>query len=195
MITLEHDYLKFRFPEVHDQARCSIEFQRTLRIPDDDKDYPLPPGLGCFPLRHLDDYAARLPAAWLRRGGVVMPMHQAEAMWIRFGSGYHYPFAVKVATGKVCALTGEAWVPHLNDDPQDYAVLPERPWLDGYCVDKGGRAPVRRHAPGRGLHVEEQLTDAARHGGVQIVAYPMKREAVRGLDRRPAGRLQVPLSS
>ena len=64
MITLEHDYLKFRFPEVHDQARCSIEFQRTLRIPDDDKDYPLPPGLGCFPLRHLDDYAARLPAAW-----------------------------------------------------------------------------------------------------------------------------------
>ena len=102
MITLENDRLVFRFPEVHEEARCSIEFQRTLRIPDDGKDYPLPPGLGRFPLRHLDDYARTLPAEWLSRGGVIMPMSQAEAMWINF-SGGDYPFAVKVATGKICA--------------------------------------------------------------------------------------------
>lgn len=41
MITLENDVLEFRFPEVHEKARCSIEFQRTLRIPDDDRDYPM----------------------------------------------------------------------------------------------------------------------------------------------------------
>lgn len=52
MITLKNDRLEFRFPEVHRDARCTIEFQRTLRIPDDDRDYPLPPGLGRFPLRH-----------------------------------------------------------------------------------------------------------------------------------------------
>ena len=57
MIALERDQLTFRFPEVHEDAGCAIEFQRTLRIPDDETDYPLPPGLGDFPLRHLDDYA------------------------------------------------------------------------------------------------------------------------------------------
>ena len=68
MITLEQERLGFRFPDVHENASCDIEFQRTLRIPDDDSDYPLPPGLGPFPLRHLDDYAARL-----RRGGGAGP--------------------------------------------------------------------------------------------------------------------------
>ncbi len=63
MITLEGDELVFRFPEVHKDATCSISFQRTLRIPDDGKDYPLPPGLDRFPLRHLDDYARRVPGS------------------------------------------------------------------------------------------------------------------------------------
>ena len=38
MITLEQNQLTFRFPDVHRNARCTIEFQRTLRIPDDDRD-------------------------------------------------------------------------------------------------------------------------------------------------------------
>ena len=49
MITLEHDHLTFRFPEVHREAECNIQFQRTLRIPDDGRDYPLPPGPVPFP--------------------------------------------------------------------------------------------------------------------------------------------------
>ena len=176
MITLEGNRLLFRFPAVHDEARCSMEFQRTLRIPDDDRDYPLPPGLGRFPLRHLDDYAPQLPEEWQRRGGVIAPMHQAEAMWINFESGSDYPFAVKVATGKTCALTGDTWVNHLNSDPQDYVVLPKQPWLDGYCVEKGVIRQFVAMPLGEGYTVEEQMTGAARHGGLQIVAYPMKRE-------------------
>jgi hypothetical protein len=35
MITLENDRLTFSFPEVHAEAVCGIELQRTLRIPDD----------------------------------------------------------------------------------------------------------------------------------------------------------------
>jgi hypothetical protein len=38
-----------------------IEFQRTLRIPDDGKIYPLPAGFGRFPLRHVDDYKETVP--------------------------------------------------------------------------------------------------------------------------------------
>lgn len=180
MIILENDCLDIRCPEVHDHARCSIEFQRTLRIPDDGEDYFLPPGLGCFPLRHLDDYAECLPGEWLRRGGVIMPMFQAEALWMDFDAGcsgpLSYPFAIKIATGKICALTGDSWVDHLNTDPQDYLVLPEQPWLDGYCVEKGIVRQFVAMPLGEGYTVEEQLRGAAQHGGLQIVAYPMKRE-------------------
>ena len=179
MITLERENLVFRFPEVHEEATCSIGFQRTLRIPDDGKTYPLPPGLGNFPLRHLDDYARRLPQNWLTRGGVILPMHQAEAMWINFGGGWGgdgYPFAVKIATGKICAVTGAPWVDRLNRDPQDYVVLPEQPWLDGFCVEKGVIRQFVAMPLGDGYTAEEQITGAAEHGGVQIVAYPMKRE-------------------
>ena len=174
MITLEHDHLVFRFPDVHAEARCAIELQRTLRIPDDDRDYPLPPGLGGFPVRHLDDYAQRVPAAWQRRGGVIAPLHQAEALWINFEADY--PCAVKVATGKICAITGDRWVTPLNTDPQDYVVLPDQPWLDGYCVETGVIRQFVAMPLGTGYTVEEQLTGAAAHGGLQLVVFPMKRE-------------------
>ena len=183
MITLEDDTLVFRFPEVHPEAQCAIEFQRTLRIPDDGTDYPLPPGLGSFPLRHLDDYTERLPEAWARRGGVIAPMHQAEAMWISFDA-FDYPFAVKIATGKICALTGDSWVNHLNGDPQDYLVLPEQPWLDGYCVEEGIVRQFVAMPLGDGYTAEEQLTGEAQHGGLQIVAYPMKRKRYERLRSR-----------
>ena len=191
MITLEDDSLVFCFPDVHDDARCAIEFQRTLRIPDDGRDYPLPPGLGSFPLRHLDDYAQRLPEEWHRRGGVIAPMHQAEAMWINFTAVSDYPFAVKIATGKICALTGDRWVNYLNNDPQDYLVLPEQPWLDGYCVEKGVIRQFVAMPLGGGYTVEEQLTGAAQHGGLQIVVYPMKRERYRQLMAHSSDRIEA----
>lgn len=95
MITLEGNNLTFRFPEVHESAKSIIQFHRTLRIPDDGKHYPLPPGLGTFPLRHVEDFADRVPEGWRERVGVMMPLYQAEAMWISFDaswrSGGSYP--------------------------------------------------------------------------------------------------------
>jgi len=187
MITLENDRLVFRFPEVHDEAICSIQFQRTLRIPDDGRDYPLPPGLGAFLLRHLDDYARRLPEKWLARGGVIMPMHQAEAMWVSFDNrrwDAGYPFAVKIATGKINAITGESWDKNLNQDPQDYVVIPKQPWLDGYCVERGVIRQFVAMPLGDGYSAEEQLTGAAESGGLQIIAYPMKAERYNALKRK-----------
>ncbi len=192
MITLESDRLTFRFPEVHTDATCEIEFQRTLRIPDDGRDYPLPPGLGRFRLRHVDDYADRLPDAWQRRGGVLLPMHQAEALWIEFDSETDYPFAIKVATGKMCAITGDAWVERLNRDPQDYLVVPEQPWLDGYCVAKGVIRQFVAMPLGAGYTVEEQLTGAGEHGGLQIIAFPMKRERYEQMQRDTVASYDMP---
>lgn len=181
MITLEGDSLVFRFPEVRADANCAIGFQRTLRIPDDGREHPLPPGLGSFPLRHLDDYAERVPESWFKRGGVIMPMHQAEATWLLFGGRYRrssvtYPCAVKVATGKINAVTGEAWAEQLNSDPQDYLVLPVQPWLDGYCVEEGVIRQFVAMPLGEGYSAEEQITEKAEHGGLQILVYPMKAE-------------------
>jgi hypothetical protein len=127
MITLEHDSLVFAFPEIHPAAVLRIECERTLRIPDDDQEYPLPPGLGRFPLRHVDDYAATVPPAWREHGGVLLPMYQAEALWLNFeadsGDSEHpYPFAVQVATGKVSAITGEPWRAITGEQP------PTKPW-------------------------------------------------------------------
>ncbi len=153
-------------------GQMTVEFQRTLRIPDDGKDYYLPPGLGNFPLRHLDDFADRAPSSWLERGGVLMPMYQAEALWISFGGGY--PFAVKIASGKINAITGEDWRSGLNRQPQDYLVLPDQPWLDGFAVKKGIIRQFVAMPLGAGYSVEEQLTGKADFGGIQIQVFPMK---------------------
>lgn len=106
-IGLSHDTLVFEFPEVHADAVLQVGFQRTLRVPDDGRDHHLPPGLGRFPLRAVDDLPeARVPALWRRCGGVALPMWQAEACWLSFSSPGDYPMAVKVAAGKVNAVTG-----------------------------------------------------------------------------------------
>jgi hypothetical protein len=176
MITLENDRLVFRFPEVHEKAFCIVQFQRTLRLPDNGKTYPLPAGLGALPLRHIDDFE-RIPESLRRRGGVTMPMWQGEAMWIRFNSANDYPIAVKISAGKVNAVSGEDWLNGLHRDPQDYVVLPKQPWLDGYAVTRGTIRQFVAAPLGKGITAEEQLTGAAEHGGVQIVVHPMKREA------------------
>lgn len=186
MIELKNDALVFSFPEVHPEAVLRIGFQRTLRIPDDDRDYPLPPGLGRFPLRHVDDFAERVPNRWMSHGGVMLPMYQSEAMWLRFDASSGYPFAVKVATGKIDAVTGKAWSEGLRADPQDYVTVPEQPWLDGFCVDEGVIRQFVAMPLGSGYSAEEQLTGQAEHGGLQIVVHPMKRRVYERMRRRRA---------
>lgn len=188
MITLEDDKLVFRFPEVHERAKLVVDFQRTLRIPDDETDYPLPPGFGSFPLRHVDDHADRLDPALVSRGGVLLPMRQAEALWINFGGcdrwDEPYPFAIKIAAGKINAVTGEGWSDNLNRDPQDYLVAPDQPWIDGYCVERGTIRQFVAMPLGEGYSAEEQITGRGEVGGLQISAWPMKAERYEELVRR-----------
>ena len=177
MLELADNNMLFMFPEVDARAKCPIGFQRTLRIPDDNNVYPLPPGLGLFPVRHVDDYAARAPEKWVKHGGVVLPMYQSEAMWLTFQRTGPWPFAIKIAAGKINALTGEEWVEGLNRDPQDYLVVPEQPWLDGFCIERGIIRQFIAMPLGAGYSAEEQITGKAEHGGLQVVAYPMKKSA------------------
>ncbi len=182
MIELRQDRLVFRFPEVHPKAQLSVGFQRTLRIPDDGRTYPLPAGLGFFPLRHVDDFARRVPESWVEHGGVMLPMYQSEAMWIFFNSTF--PMAVKVAAGKINAVTGEAWDDGLHRGPQDYVVVPNQPWLDGYCVEKGVIRQFVAMPLGSGYSAEEQITGKDEHGGLQIRACPMRADVYKEWQKR-----------
>ena len=190
MLELNGDTLVFQFPDVHPCARMSISFERTLRIPDDGKTYPLPPSLRPFPVRHVEDFQKRLPEKWKKRGGVMLPMYQSEAMWIRF-HGHHdpergmaYPFAVKIAAGKVSALTGKSWSKELKE--KDYCVVPLQMWLDGYVVEEGVIRQFVAMPLGGGFSVEEQVTGKAEFGGLQVEVIPMRcAEYERRFPKRP----------
>lgn len=176
MLTLGDKKLIFSFPEVHPDAICEIDFRRTLRLPDDNKLYPLPPGLGKFPLVHTEDYSHSTPQAWQKYGGVMMPMYQSEAMWLCFDSPKEYPFAIKIATGKINAVTGSQWDNSLKSSPQDYLAIPKQPWLDGFHTSDNIVRQFVAMPLGQGFSAEEQLTGKAEFGGIQIIVYPMKAE-------------------
>lgn len=175
--TLTHDALHL--------GDVTIRFQRTLRIPDDGKRYPLPPGLGAFPLRRVDDYASRVPDAWRERGGVMLPMYQREAMWLHLSAPHWKPHVLKVGVGKVCAITGERWSEELHALPsrgifrgdapkQDYVVFPPQPWLDGICTGNGTIRQFVAMPLGLGYTVEGQVTGEERFGGLQLKVVPPK---------------------
>lgn len=186
MIELKNNKLIISFPEVHKDARATIEFKRTLRIPDDGQTYPLPPGFSNFELRHVEDYAKRAPQ-WQAKGGVMMSMYQAEALWLNFEGDY--PIALKVGTGRINAINGANWTEGLSSKPvappewrvtrrnggQNYAVIPEQPWLDGYCVGEGVIAQFVAMCLGKGATAEEQINGTTQ-GGIQLQAFPLKAE-------------------
>ena len=185
MPTLENDTLIFRFPEIDDESRSSISFNRTLRVPDTARTYALPAGLGDFPLRHAEDYSAKLPSHVVDRGGVIFPMWQAEAMWLGFENsgpnwsdeglgGKGLPVAIKIAAGKINAITGDPWRAGLHRQPQDYVISPGQPWLDGFAVDRDVVRQFVSMPLGDGYSVEEQLTGYGEWGGLQISVTPLK---------------------
>lgn len=167
IVRLEHDQIAI--------GNLSIAFHRTLRIPDDGSNYPLPPSLGRFPVHRVEDYAERVPDAWRAHGGVFIPMYQREAAWLSFSPADWRPYAVKVAVGMVNAVSGNPWrEPITEGEDQDYLVCPPQPWLDGI---KAGDGVVRQFVAmplGMGYTVEGQLTGEERFGGIQLVAFEPK---------------------
>lgn len=143
---------------------CAVTLQRTLRIPDDGSDHPLPPGLGAMTAYATgeDEY--------------VVPMHRSEALWLSFQAPFWRPHALKVGLGATCGLTGKPYDPTTlrnagKTKKQDYVVIPQQPWLDGI---NSGDDVVRQFvaAPlGHGHTVEEQLSDAPAQGGLQLTLF------------------------
>jgi hypothetical protein len=151
--------------------RFAVTFQRTLRIPDDGRTYPLPPGLGAFPVHRVEEYYDRVPEAWREQGGVFLPVYQREALWLGFDGAPWKPNAVKVGAGRVNAVSGGPWDEDLHDDPQDYLVCPDQPWLDGIKTAEGVVRQFVAMPLGKGYTVEGQVTGTEKFGGIQLVVY------------------------
>lgn len=150
----------------------TITFHRTLRLPDDGNSYPLPPSLGRFPIHRVADHADRVPASWRAHGGVFLPMHQREAMWLSFAGSPADPVALKVAAGMRNALTGDAWDERIEAGRrQDYIVAPGQPWLDGFNSGKGIIRQFIAMPLGMGYTAEGQLTGEEKFGGIQLLGF------------------------
>ena len=190
MVYIDDDALVIKFPDLHPNAGVRIDLQRTLRLPDDGKDHPLPPGLGSFPLRHIEDYDLAENNDLKSRGGVIMPMFQADALWLNFNpimddyDSVEYPLAIKIGTGKLCAISGNEWSSKLRKKPQNYIVVPEQPWLDGYNVSDGTVRQFVAAPLGDGVTAEEQIRGTSDIGGIQIQVFPMKRSYYDELNSR-----------
>jgi hypothetical protein len=159
-----------------------ISFHRTLRIPDDGRAYPLPPGLGGLPIVRTAEYLDRLPGGSVGADDFLIPMYQREALWLGFDKDWP-PVAISVALGTVNAVSGRRQAPRPSTNPQDYLVVPEQVWLDGINV---GPASVRQFVAmplGQGYTVEGAITGLETHGGIQIAVWPPRPGVV--LERPP----------
>ncbi|MBL0714867.1 MAG: hypothetical protein JJV98_14325 [Desulfosarcina sp.] len=149
----------------------AVSFHRTLRIPDDGRVYPLPPGLGTFPLFRVEDYRARLPESWRAEDGAFISMYQREALWLGFHGPEWHAQAVKVAVGGINALSGHPDNPALSADPQDYIVCPDQPWLDGINTGRGSVRQFVAMPLGEGYTVEAVLSGREDIGGIQLTGF------------------------
>jgi hypothetical protein len=148
--------------------RFMLRFERTLRVPDDGRTYPLPPGLGRFDVHRDDDYRDKVPAQWRQAGGVFISMYQSEALWLSFDAAPWKPNAVTVAVGRINVLTGGPWPDTLQASPQNYLVCPPQLWLDGINAGHGFVRQFVAMPLGHGATIEGQLTGVEAHGGLQV---------------------------
>ena len=144
----------------------ALRLERTLRVPNDGRSYPLPPSLGPFPLYRTADYARTKSAA--PRGAFFVPLYQWEALWLSFDAEEWRPKAIQVAAGGVNVLTGKPFPAPLSAKPQNYLVCPTQPWLDGIRTERGTVRQFVAAPLGAGITLEEQVTNQHRRGGLQV---------------------------
>ncbi|KAI1426196.1 hypothetical protein F5Y12DRAFT_784121 [Xylaria sp. FL1777] len=169
--------MKFEYRGV--ENALTLDFRRTIRVPDNKRDTNLlPPDLGQFPIYLVQDYINQVPAEVAVKSGIFFTMYQREAMWINFAA--RLPFAVRVFVGGINAVSGEPMDKRRNDvrergeSAQDYMVVPGQPWLDGIVCEDGKIRQFVAQPKDNGFSVETQVTGEDAVGGIQIEIIPIK---------------------
>lgn len=152
----------------------SVQFHRTIRIPDDKKEYPLPPSFGNLSL-------------YKNKDKILLPMWQREAMWMSFHKStnlnYKLACAIKIFIGDINVVTGEYESDEnknkLSQDSQNYIICPKQPWLDGYKFHKDSDSSLVRQFVAMPINhkatVEQQLLQDGKidkiTGGLSFIVF------------------------
>ena len=161
------------FAHVHAEARMSVSFVRTLRLPYDGRPSIVPSALGPLPLGRMRDLARPVPSTWRRERGALLPMYRSEAVRLIFDAPTRYPFAVKILADGLNLVSGRPWRPGLDHDRTNYLVVPGRNHLDGLPGEHGRvrqlvAAPLDPASAARG-----PLDDAGPVRQLQFVVTPL----------------------
>lgn len=165
-----------------------ISFHRTLRIPEDGRDYPLPAGLGRFPIHRVEDYAEKVPVNWLKEGGFFIPLYQKEALFLQFEGPAWHPTIAKICVGRINAITGNPYSEELSKHQQDYVVIPNQKWLDGISISEGIVKQFIAMPLGQGYTIEAQITDEEKEAAFQIVVMDAFENRFPQIDPNPFGK-------
>jgi hypothetical protein len=153
-VGLDRDRIRFG-------ERLAVSFHRTLRLPDDGRSYPLPAGLGLFPIVPFDHED---------RQELLVPMYRQEALWIGFSGKIWKPNALKVLIGGINAVSGRPDDNVTLGAPQDYLVCPLQPWLDGFNAGDGSIRQFVAMPVGEGRSIEA-AHGLPERGGLKFVAF------------------------
>ena len=140
--------------------RLAVSFHRTLRLPDNGTVFPLPAGLGRFPLVEVE-------------GELALPIHRHEAMWVGMAAAPWKPNALKVLAGGINAISGLADTGTAPAQAQDYLVCPPQPWLDGFNAGGGLIRQFQAAQIGAGAAIEA-LHGLREQGGLTLLAFEPK---------------------
>lgn len=82
---------------------------RTVRVPEDGKNYDLPLDLGTFPLFNIQPFRHRLPPSIAAQGGLFLPMYRKSYLCVDRGdmwSQWQLRIAVSVSppTSRIYSL-------------------------------------------------------------------------------------------
>lgn len=183
MIELKDNKLLISFPDVHKDAHATVEFNRTLRIPNDGQDYLLPPRTDNFELRSAEDNASTA-TSWKAKSGAKIPMYQSEALQIAFKGDY--PIAIKVGITGINAIDGSSWVEGFQPTKsiraypqrtvlinQNYIIISKQHHLSYFCDDNGLPAQLVAAPIGLDETTNEQIDGSITGRKLLIEAFPL----------------------
>jgi hypothetical protein len=168
------------------KQRFVIRLCRTLRVPENGNVHDIPATFG--PLPHVDLSKCSIDdiPEMKKKGGLLVPMLQREAMCITLGfrgiGGFtrhseSCHLAVKVYAGGVNVITGLRSIE--TSEQQDYYVSPLQNRVDGFGGGHGQHVKQFVAMPvGSGYSVEKQLS-GAELGGIQFQIAPRMKSTVK----------------
>ena len=160
--------LTCQFPDT--KTHFTVQLMKTIRVRNDGKTHGLPPSLGHF-------------SFFMHEGKRIVPIGNEEALWFSF-AGNPDVVAVKFLAGGINAITGEketgeARTVLKNNGAdafgQNYMIIPDQPWLDGFKKQKGTVGQFIAVPLGKGRSVEEKL-EKTQTGSIQMIVIPVKKE-------------------